>query len=323
MELTFAPALNKIKFLLIGMITRRNIRIKAFQSIYSSIQNGDKQVTAIKSIQTYYNHSLQLLLAHLVVAKNICEYSLLDANFRKNKHLPTPEDLVVSTKAAHNKTIGSLMQNASFANLIEEYKIQSKWANQNIIKDLYNEVAVLDWYNNYINDNDASDFDFYKQVVFYIADNDEVQDMFDTLFMTYDDDIESVHIWLNGMTEKILNHTDFNTLISKDKKDFGIELCNTYFDKDEHTIELIKPKLVNWEVERIAKTDTIILQMGLGELLYFPNIPTKVSINEYIDIAKDYSTHQSGTFVNGVLDKIHKELIAEGRIHKIPQKNKS
>ena len=87
-------------------------------------------------------------------------------------------------------------------------------------------------------------------------------------------------------------------------------------------LDTIKPKLLNWDVERIAALDMVLMQMGLCELLYFETIPTKVSINEYIDLAKDYSTEQSGHFVNGILDNIHKELVAEGKINKIDFKQR-
>jgi N utilization substance protein B len=110
--------------------------------------------------------------------------------------------------------------------------------------------------------------------------------------------------------------------VPKDKLEFGMELLETFLEKQQTTMELIEPKLINWEADRIAMIDLIILQMGITELLYFPNIPTKVTINEYIDLAKGYSTLQSGQFVNGVLDKIHKELIAENKIKKQDRPNK-
>lgn len=89
------------------------------------------------------------------------------------------------------------------------------------------------------------------------------------------------------------------------------------FNKRQFLLDTIKPKLQNWDADRIASLDMVLMQMGLCELMYFETIPTKVSINEYIDLAKDYSTEQSGHFVNGILDNIHKELVAEGKINKI------
>jgi N utilization substance protein B len=92
-------------------------------------------------------------------------------------------------------------------------------------------------------------------------------------------------------------------------------------DKNEYCLEIIKPKLKNWDSERIAALDMILIKMGVCELLYFETIPPKVTINEYIDLAKEYSTEQSGHFINGILDNIHKELLAQNKIHKKNFKN--
>jgi N utilization substance protein B len=113
----------------------------------------------------------------------------------------------------------------------------------------------------------------------------------------------------------------FHDILSKEKWDFAKSLLATVLDKEEHTLELIKPKLKNWDADRIAALDLIILRMGVCEFLYFETIPTKVTINEYIDLAKDYSTMQSGQFINGMLDNIHKELLADNKIDKKNFKN--
>jgi N utilization substance protein B len=105
--------------------------------------------------------------------------------------------------------------------------------------------------------------------------------------------------------------------MSPDKWEFAKTLLKTAIDKKEYCAELIKPKLKNWDAERIAQLDMVLMRMGLCELLYFDTIPTKVTINEYIDLAKEYSTAQSGQFVNGILDNIHKELVTEGKIQKV------
>ncbi|MEO7047973.1 MAG: transcription antitermination factor NusB, partial [Ferruginibacter sp.] len=114
---------------------------------------------------------------------------------------------------------------------------------------------------------------------------------------------------------------NFNDILSKEKWDFAKSLLSTVIDKHDQTVEMIKPKLKNWDADRIASLDLILLQMGVCEFLYFETIPTKVTINEYIDLAKAYSTPQSGQFVNGLLDNINKELAAENKIEKRTFKN--
>ena len=113
---------------------------------------------------------------------------------------------------------------------------------------------------------------------------------------------------------------NFTQILSSEKWDFAKSLLSTVLDKTDQSLELIKPKLKNWDADRIAALDLIILQMGVCEFLFFETIPTKVTINEYIDLAKGYSTVQSGQFVNGILDNIHKDLLAQDKLHKISYK---
>jgi N utilization substance protein B len=109
--------------------------------------------------------------------------------------------------------------------------------------------------------------------------------------------------------------------VSAEKKEFGHTLLRTTTEKKELSMELLKPKLKNWDAERIAALDLLMIRMAIMEFLFFETIPPKVTINEYIDIAKEYSTDQSGHFINGILDNILKELTAQGRISKKTYKN--
>ena len=109
---------------------------------------------------------------------------------------------------------------------------------------------------------------------------------------------------------------NFQELISKEKRDFALGLLQTTLEKKELTMDYIKPKLKNWDSERIAVLDMILMRMGICEFLFFETIPPKVTINEYIDLAKEYSTQQSGQFVNGILDNIHKDLVRDNKMFK-------
>jgi N utilization substance protein B len=116
---------------------------------------------------------------------------------------------------------------------------------------------------------------------------------------------------------------EFNDVIGPEKTNYAITLLKTSIEKKEYTLDMIKPKLKNWDPDRIATLDMILIRMGICEFLYFETIPTKVTINEYIDLAKSYSTQQSGQFVNGILDSIHKDLQAAGNIKKVEFKKQS
>jgi N utilization substance protein B len=109
----------------------------------------------------------------------------------------------------------------------------------------------------------------------------------------------------------------FKEMISQEKWKFAKDLLRTVEEKREFTLDMIKPRLKNWDADRIAQLDMILMQMGVCEFLFFETIPTKVTINEYIDLAKEYSTPQSGQFVNGILDNIHKDLQSQDKLHKV------
>ena len=150
--------------------------------------------------------------------------------------------------------------------------------------------------------------------------NEDFIQHIEELFINWDDDAELMQtLVLNYFNKPHAN--SFANILSKEKSDFAFGLLKTVLEKEEYTLELIKPKLKNWDADRIASLDLIILQMGVCEFLYFETIPTKVTINEYIDLAKDYSTTQSGQFVNGLLDNLHKELTNQNKIVKKTFKN--
>jgi N utilization substance protein B len=148
-----------------------------------------------------------------------------------------------------------------------------------------------------------------------------VIDLIEEKFTNWQDDGEWVIEFVMSYIQKQKN-VNFLDIVGEDKFKFGSTLINTAIDKEKTTAELIVPKLKNWDPERIAHLDMILLRLGVCELLYFDTIPTKVTINEYIDLAKEYSTEQSGHFVNGILDNIHKDLVAAGKIQKVDHKNK-
>ena len=136
------------------------------------------------------------------------------------------------------------------------------------------------------------------------------------LFTNWDDDADMICQILMGYIAKP-GAISFQEIISKDKKEFAVSLLETVIEKKPVIMDLILPRLKNWDAERIATLDMILMQMGIAEFLFFETIPPKVTINEYIDLGKEYSTPQSGQFVNGILDNIHKDLVREDKMHKI------
>lgn len=154
-----------------------------------------------------------------------------------------------------------------------------------------------------------------------MADED-VTEMLEEHFVQWDDDADMIYQMVLNMLSKP-SSCSFTEIAGPEKTRYARTLLETAMEKKEMTMELIKPRLKNWDPERIAVLDMIMIRMGVCELLFFETIPVKVTINEYIDLAKSYSTNQSGHFVNGILDSIHKDLLASGRLDKVDfKKNK-
>ncbi len=151
--------------------------------------------------------------------------------------------------------------------------------------------------------------------------NEDYTNLVEEHFTNWDDDCEMMEQLVMNFLQKPASF-NFMEVLSKEKRGFAKDLLQAVLDKKEVTMDLIKPKLKNWDPDRIAVLDMILMQMGVCEFLYFETIPPKVTLNEYIDLAKEYSTPQSGQFVNGILDNIHKDLLKDEKMHKVAFKKK-
>jgi N utilization substance protein B len=192
--------------------------------------------------------------------------------------------------------------------------------NKELIRRLYLELVATPEYREYIaiegrekrSEKEILEFIFSALMLGSEVFTAHIEEM----FTNWDDDGEMISQLVMGYLAKP-GSLDFQEIISPEKNEFARQLLRTVIEKKETVMDLIRPRLKNWDPERIATLDMILMQMGVVEFLYFETIPPKVTINEYIDLAKDYSTPQSGQFVNGILDNIHKELVREDKMHKI------
>jgi transcription antitermination protein NusB len=303
------------------MINRRNIRVKALQVIYSfdiaGIKPSYPEIT--KSLKAKFNQT-SIFLNYLVeLTVEVAKYVEVYSNQKASKHLPTAADLVINIKLAGNEIIWALMENKSY-NLSNKNNHIEAMVEAELVKKIFLKLVESPEYNKYINTESRTFAEDSKmmQYIFnqFILGDEDVESALHEQFQSFDDDIEMVHGLVIQVFEKPKN-TNFLRLISPTKETYAIDLVNSYYDKHELILDLIKPKLNNWDSERVAKLDMIMLNMGISEMLFFETIPVKVTINEYIDIAKDYSTVQSGQFVNGILDNIHKDLLAQDKLHKV------
>jgi len=307
------------------MISRRNIRVKVMQALYSLDSRGGvpEQTEAVKHLKNNIDQTRHLLVYLVNFILEIARYAEVDAQQKSGKHLPSQSDLNTSTRIAGNDLVLQLANQESFKKACTYYKV-SYAVDSELLRKLYMTVVSSEEYKNYTSlpQNSGKDDKKILEFVFneVMMSNDDFINHIEDLFLNWDDDTEMIAVLMNTFFQKPLAF-DFNELISTEKWEFAENLLKTVLDKKDYCLELITPKLNNWDAERIAALDMILMQMGVCEFLYFETIPTKVTINEYIDLAKDYSTPQSGHFVNGILDNVRKDLVESDKIHKKNFKN--
>jgi transcription antitermination protein NusB len=303
------------------MISRRNIRVKVMQAIYtlSTLEQGLKPGEPVKLLQRHFDNSKELFVYLTYFLTEVAGYVERDAYVRSSKHLPTAEDLNVNTKIAGNELVWKIREEASYQQELGKIKPEQR-IDKELVKKVYLRLVELPAYKQYISTPERNSKDE-RNILEIILDelllpNEVFIAHLEENFMNWDDDADMVIQLLQGLLLKP-NAINFSQVMSADKWNFAKSLITTVLEKEEHLQTLIVPKLKNWDAERIAALDMIIMKMGVAEFLYFETIPPKVTINEYIDIAKEYSTQQSGQFVNGILDNIHKELVQQGKLHKV------
>jgi len=307
------------------MISRRNIRIKVMQTLYTldSISEDANSNDAIRLLNKQMDETRKLLVYLIYFTTEVARYAEKDALKKASKHLPSADDLNINTKISGNELLWKIFEMPSFAGAVGETK-PALIIDENLLRKTYEALIASEEYHDYIgvlardkkNEKNILEFIFTNLML----PNEDFISHIEEFFINWDDDAEMMHLLVLNFFQKP-HQFNFNELVTKEKIDFAKSLLLTVIDKKEVSMELLKPKLKNWDAERIATLDLIIIQMGICEFLFFETIPTKVTINEYIDLAKDYSTPQSGQFINGILDNIHKELSAEGKIVKKSFKN--
>ncbi|WP_235643735.1 transcription antitermination factor NusB [[Flexibacter] sp. ATCC 35208] len=283
-----------------------------------------KPGTATSLLNEKLDQTSQIFTYLLYCLTQVAQYAEIDAQQRASKHLPSAEDLTVNTKIAGNEFIFQIINDKGFQVNLETGKLKLI-PEQDMLRKLYHILVASEIYQTYIQEP-SRDKKVEREIIEYIykeiLSKEELflQHMEDT-FLHWGDDAEMMSLLIANYMHKP-HLFNFLQLISREKLEYAKELLLTVLDKKDYCLELIKPKLQNWDPERIAAVDMLLMEMGVCEFLFFPTIPTKVTINEYIDLAKAYSTPQSGQFVNGILDNILKDLDAAHQIKKIDRNKK-
>lgn len=302
------------------MISRRNIRVKVMQSLYtlSTHQDDIKAGEPQKLLLKHLDEAKELLTYLIFFITEVAAYSEKDSYKRSGKHLPSEADLNVNTKIAGNELLWKIKEDESLKTAWIASKPEQR-VDKELVRKIYLELAQSEPYRRYITTN-PRDRKSEKDIVDFIFEelllpNETFVAHLEETFTNWDDDSEMVVHLVKGYLQKP-GSLALSAFIGADKMHFAKSLLQTVVEKQEHLESFVLPKLKNWDAERLAALDMILLRMGVAEFLFFETIPPKVTINEYIELAKDYSTPQSGQFVNGILDSIHKELALEGKLLK-------
>lgn len=310
------------------MISRRYLRIKTFQALYAYFQSDDKNERKYENelfLSLERMHDLYLIL--LTVGQELIHQSKFKMEDAKKKRLPNDEDLNPNTKFINNAVFALLADNNSLNEQVKNKKLT--WAaDQELMLKFFNFTRDHKVFQEYMSTKETTFeqdqkfvVDFYKKIIpdfdLFIS---ELEDK--SIFWGYDE-MDFILGMVLKTVKKFTPESDNSASIMKLYRDeeedvkFVKDLFRKTIANDDENTELIGDKTKNWDVERIAMVDVLLMKLALTELLYFKSIPVKVTLNEYIELSKWYSTPKSKVFVNGVLDKLVAELKTNGKLKKM------
>ncbi len=304
------------------MLNRRHIRIKVMQSLYSyfSIETEDLAASQ-KLMLKHFNEVIELkfvLISLLVELVNYADHFYEQA---KKKHFPTSSDLDPNRKFIDNQIIHNIQNNSMLMKEISKYS--SFWLNNDhdILNKIFIDVNKSDLYNTYL-DSNINNIDYDKKFIVdvmnqYILNHQLVHHMLEERSIYWIDDLPFIATIFFGDIKN--DNNIFSKKVFKDlsDKNFALDLFNSVINNNINYDNIIIKFSENWELDRIAKMDQLIIKMAFAEIMTMEALPVKVTLNEYIEISKYYSTKKSRVFINGLLDNFIKTYIKEGKITKV------
>lgn len=308
------------------MLNRRYLRIKVMQALYAFFQSDNKDLAKgerelFHNIERIYDLYLTMLLL-LVEIRDLAENS---AEEGKNKRLPSAHDLDPNRKFIENRFLKQLASNQQLRKQVTNRKL-SWQVDAELVKKVFNQVRGSELYAAYMNSGESSfraDADFIAEMYKdFIAEFELLEHHFEEKSIYWVDDYYLVNAMVIKTIQTFEEHRGENqNLMSlykdeEEDKQFIVELYRKTVISDKDNEKYIGDKTKNWEVDRIAMMDVLLMKMAITEILNFPSIPVKVTLNEYIEISKLYSTPKSKGFINGILDKLVIDFRQEQKIKK-------
>ena len=307
------------------MINRVLIRLKIVQIVYAYYQNGGKNLdTAEKELFFSLSKAYDMYNYLLLLMVEITKQAERKQSAAKNKLLPTEEELHPNTKYVDNRLIAQLEVNKQLLGFSDTQK--KTWENESeFVKRLCEVIMNSDIYKEYM-ECETSSYEedrelwrkIYKRIIF---NNYELDQVLEDQSLYWNDDKEIVDTFVLKTIKRFEEENGANQPLLPEFKDdedqdFARRLFRRSILNAEYYRHLISENTRNWDLDRVALMDIIIMQIALAEILSFPNIPISVTFNEYVEIAKLYSTPKSGSFINGTLDGIVKALKEENKLTK-------
>jgi|SRR5690554_147352 len=309
------------------MLTRRHIRVKVLQSIYAFNRRETPDIDIQEKFLKYSIEQMQdlyLLMLQLLVSMQ--EHAERYLSKSQQKHLATETEKNPSHTFVKNKLIKLIASNSVFAETIKKKKLNYWEMDSEYVNILFNDLREQEWYRDYLAQNETGfkeDQKFalrlFKDV---IAPNEKLYEYLEDKRLTWIDDFPLVNTAIVKTLGK-LSEKNASTLLvpelykNEEDREYAVQLFRKVILNEEKLHAEITGKTPNWDQDRIADVDLIILKMGIAEFLFFPSIPVRATINEYLEVSKEYSTPKSSVFVNGILDKIVKEFSENGKLNKI------
>lgn len=292
------------------------------QALYSFFQHETADIAQFeKELFKSLDKIHELYLSILALVMDLHHVAMIVVDENKNKRLPNASDLNPNLKFVNNSLLVSLENNKDLKAQIEKRKIS--WQNDfDVVRKIFTEIRNSDVYKTYQDSpvsGAAEDRDFIISIITdFLSENEVLASLFEDKSIHWADDAFVAFNSVIRNFEAFEGEFKMQPLLKDEKDDmhFMSELFRKTIQYKPQFSELIDQHTRNWDLERIASMDMLLMQMALAEILYIPNVPVKASLNEYIDISKEYSTPNSKTFVNGVLDKIIAELKRDNRIEK-------
>ncbi len=307
------------------MLNRRHIRVKVMQTIYAMHQSKSDNLEKEEKFLFYSVENIQDL--YLIMLSSLIEIKKTEEVFldkSSKKHLVTPEERNPNKKFINNQVIELLSESNSLSIALENRKINNWELADEYIQILLQEIKNSDFYSNYMT-NRVNNFEEDKQFVVdifteIIVPNEKLYEYLEDNKLTWIDDIPLVNTEIIKQLKAIKENSEIKIpklYKDADDKDFVKDLFRKTVLNEGAFAKEYMDKTPNWDTERIAELDTIILKMAICEFLKFPSIPVKVTMNEYLELAKEYSTPKSSIFINGILDNLVKEFQADNKLNKI------